>query len=86
MIRDTGMKRKIDNLGRIVIPIEIRKRLNIEKNDELSIYLDRNFIMLRKDTNTCVFCGCEENTNIKFNGNVVCVKCINKMNQLYKDL
>ena len=67
--------RKIDELGRIVIPIEIRKLLNIKERDSLGISLNENGIFIKKEEPCCVFCN--SNTNLKsfFNKNV-CEHCI----------
>ena len=70
----TGIVRKVDELGRIGLPAEIRRILDIEDRDELEIHLDGNSIVLRKYHEGCVFCdgtkGVEE-----FRGKNVCVKC-----------
>ena len=47
-MKSTGIVRKVDELGRIVLPIELRRTLNIEEKDALEIYVDENAIMLKK--------------------------------------
>ncbi len=78
MIKNTGMKRRIDELGRIVIPIEIREKLNINEKDPIEIYVDMDKIVLRKYEPCCIFCG---NTKeiLKYNDKLVCHKCIEKI-------
>ena len=70
--------RKIDELGRIVIPIEIRQILNIKEKDSLAIFLQDDGVFIKKDSPSCVFCG--SNNNLKnFNNQNVCLSCINKL-------
>lgn len=56
-MKATGIVRKVDELGRIVLPIELRRVLNIEIKDPLEIYVDGESIMLKKYTPACIFCG-----------------------------
>ena len=56
-MKATGIVRKVDELGRIVLPIELRRTLNIEIKDPLEIYVDGESIMLKKYQPACVFCG-----------------------------
>ena len=61
-MKSVGTIRKIDELGRIVIPIEIRNKLNINEKDLLEIFIEENSIILKKFEESCVFCGSiEEN-------------------------
>ena len=56
-MKATGIVRKVDELGRIVLPIELRRTLNINIKDPLEIYVDGESIMLKKYQPACVFCG-----------------------------
>ena len=56
-MKSTGIVRKVDELGRVVIPIELRRTLDIEEKDALEIYVDSDRIILRKYEPACVFCG-----------------------------
>ena len=70
--------RKIDELGRIVIPIELRKFLDIKENDSLGISLNNNSILIKKAEPSCVFCN--SNTDLKsFYGKDICKNCINNL-------
>ena len=70
--------RRFDELGRIVIPIEIRKILDIKEKDSLGISLENNFISIKKETPYCVFCN--SNSNLKFfNNKNICTNCIQKL-------
>lgn len=77
-MKSTGIVRKVDDLGRVVLPIELRKILNISARDSLEIFVDGNTIMLRKYEPECVFCG--EARNVKsIKGKNVCIDCINSI-------
>lgn len=67
--------RKIDELGRVVIPMEIRKILDIEEKDSLSISLENNYICIRKDSPYCVFCNSSIEL-ISFYDKHICKKCL----------
>lgn len=56
-MRDTGIVRRIDDLGRIVIPMELRRTLGIKVRDPLAIYVDGDRIILEKHRDACVICG-----------------------------
>ena len=53
-MKATGVVRKVDELGRIVIPIELRRTLNIGEKDLLEIYVDKNHIILKKYEPACI--------------------------------
>ena len=75
-MKSTGIVRKVDELGRIVIPIELRRTLNIEEKDPLEIYVDVEQILLKKYQPACIFCG-EVKEITDFKGKKVCKKCLN---------
>lgn len=80
-MKSTGIVRKVDELGRVVIPIELRRTLHIEEKDALEIYVDSDRIILRKYEPDCVFCGNGDDvTNYK--GKNVCKKCLEAMTNL----
>ncbi|GAW91620.1 AbrB/MazE/SpoVT family DNA-binding domain-containing protein [Calderihabitans maritimus] len=74
MLKSTGIVRKVDELGRVVIPIELRRTLGIEEKDALEIYVDHEKIILKKYEPACVFCGNAENVQ-NFKGKNVCREC-----------
>ena len=74
MMKATGIVRKVDELGRIVLPIELRRTLGIEEKDPLEIYVDQEKIILKKYEPTCVFCGYANNNQL-FHGKNVCREC-----------
>lgn len=71
---DSGIARKIDDLGRIVIPAETRRLFNIREGDQLTIAIEGANIVLRKLENTCVFCGTTDHVS-SFKGKGVCHPC-----------
>jgi len=74
-MKSTGIVRKVDELGRIVLPIELRRTLDIEEKDALEIYVDGNSIILRKYEPSCVFCGDAKNVTT-FRGKNICANCM----------
>lgn len=70
--------RKIDELGRVVIPIEIRKILEIKERDSLGIYLNDTGIFIKKEAPSCVFCSSDKNLR-SFYGKDICEYCIKKL-------
>ena len=79
-MKATGIVRKVDELGRVVIPIELRNKFDIKVKDPIEIFVDSNSIVLKKYEPNCVFCG---NTNnlVSYNEKLVCEKCIEKLNK-----
>ncbi len=76
---NSGIVRGVDRLGRIVLPIELRRKLDIvEERDALEIYIDEDAIMLRKYQPDCVFCGDARNIII-FKGKNVCQHCLGEL-------
>lgn len=76
-MRGTGIVRKIDPLGRIILPIELRKVLNIDIADSLEIYVTDNEIMLKKYQPACIFCN-NAKEMIVFKNKNICKKCISE--------
>lgn len=74
-MKSTGIVRKVDELGRIVLPIELRRTLDIAERDSLEIYVDGSSIVLRKYQPACVFCDDAKDV-ISFKGKNVCQNCI----------
>lgn len=79
-MKSTGVVRKIDEMGRIVIPMEIRKTLGIGDRDSLEIFVDNDTIIFRKYQPSCVFCGDCENIEY-YLGKRVCAKCIERLKE-----
>ena len=80
-MKSTGIVRKLDQLGRIVIPKELRTTFDIKETDPIEIFVDGTDIVLRKYQQSCVFCGEAENL-VEFNGKVVCASSLKKIKKL----
>lgn len=73
-MKSTGIVRKVDDLGRVVIPIELRRTLGISEKDPLEIYVDTDKIILKKYLPACLFCGNAEDL-VDFRGKSICKNC-----------
>ena len=73
-MKATGIIRIVDELGRVVIPIEIRNQFNIVEKDPIEIYVDGSSIVLKKFEPNCIFCGSTKNL-VEFKNKLVCEKC-----------
>ncbi len=82
-MKSTGIIRRVDELGRVVIPIEIRNQFNISEKDPIEIYVSGSSIVLKKFEPNCIFCGNTENL-IEYNDKLICNKCAEKINKLNK--
>ena len=78
-MKSTGIVRNIDELGRIVIPKEMRKKMNISNSDPVEIYVEGDKIILTKYREVCIFCASEEGIT-EFKGKKVCDSCIKELN------
>jgi len=73
-VKATGIVRRVDELGRVVLPSELRRTLGIGEKDALEIYVDGERIVLKKYEPTCIFCGNVEHASY-FRGKLVCAGC-----------
>lgn len=73
-MRATGYVRAVDELGRIVLPIDLRRELEIASKDGVEIYVDGGNVILQKYRPTCVLCSGHEDLG-EFKGKVVCGEC-----------
>ena len=80
-MKSTGIVRKVDELGRIVLPIELRRTMDIAEKDAIEIYVDGASIILRKYEPTCIFCGDAKNV-INCRGKNICPNCLKEMKKL----
>jgi len=79
-MKSTGVVRKIDELGRIVLPSELRRVFGIKEGDELEISVDGERVILEKRQDVCVFCS-SENPALDFRGRSVCGNCAGELGQ-----
>ena len=80
-MKSTGIVRKIDELGRVVLPMELRNKLKIKEKDPMEIYVDGSSIILKKFENTCTFCGSTKNL-ITYKDKLICDKCVQSIQQI----
>ena len=78
-MKSTGIVRKIDDLGRIVLPIEQRRILDIGDRDSLEIFIEDNMLILKKYQPACIFCGNAKDV-MTFKGRNICPNCIHEIN------
>ena len=80
-VKSTGIVRKVDELGRIVLPIELRRTLGIDEKDSLEIYVDGASVILRKYQPSCIFCDDAADV-VSYKGKNVCRNCLEEMEKL----
>ena len=74
-MKSTGMIRRVDELGRVVIPKEIRNKLDIQEKDPLEIYVQEDCIILKKYESNCIFCGNTKDL-VEYKEKLICKKCL----------
>ena len=75
----TGVIRPIDELGRVVLPIELRKSMNIKKKDLLEIFVEGSHIILKRHQDSCILCDSTENL-VEYKNQTICKNCILTLN------
>ncbi len=80
-MKSTGIVRKVDELGRIVLPIELRRTLDIAERDALEIYVDEDRIILKKYLPACLFCGNARDI-VDYKGKNICPDCLKAIKEL----
>ena len=78
MVRRTGVARKVDQLGRVVLPAEVRRHFGIRPGDLIEIAVDSDAILLTKVEDRCVFCGGTASLN-EFASKLVCGECVSRL-------
>ncbi|MGB4218969.1 MAG: AbrB/MazE/SpoVT family DNA-binding domain-containing protein [Bacillota bacterium] len=84
-MKSTGIVRKVDELGRVVLPIELRRTLGIAEKDPMEIYVNGEDVILKKYAPDCVFCGNANDVRQLKNKNV-CADCIREIAETAKEL
>jgi transcriptional pleiotropic regulator of transition state genes len=79
-VKSTGIVRQVDNLGRVVLPVELRRVYDISEKDSLEIYVDDEQIILKKYAPSCIFCNNAKDT-ITFKGKIVCNECAKQLRE-----
>jgi len=77
-VKSTGIVRKVDELGRVVLPIELRRTLDIAEKDALEIYVDGATIILRKYEPACIFCDSAKDITV-YKGKNICNDCLSQL-------
>jgi transcriptional pleiotropic regulator of transition state genes len=77
-MKSTGIVRKVDELGRVVLPIELRRTLDIAEKDALEIYVDGATIILKKYEPACIFCGDAKDVMV-YKGKNICPNCMKEL-------
>ena len=80
-MKSTGIVRKVDELGRIVLPIEMRRTLDIAEKDALVIYVEGSSVILKKYKPSCIFCDTSKDVS-EFKGKNICPKCLKDLKSL----
>lgn len=80
-MKATSIVRKVDELGRIVLPIELRRTLDIAEKDALEIFVDGSNIILKKYQPACVFCGDAKDVKT-FKGKSICPNCLRELTRV----
>jgi transcriptional pleiotropic regulator of transition state genes len=79
-MKSTGIVRKIDDLGRVVIPKELRKTMDLDSKDSLEIYVENDSIIFSKYESGCIFCNELSNT-FEYEGKTICKSCLEDMGE-----
>lgn len=83
MMKDIGIVRRFDLAGRITLPMELRKRLNLSMGDPIEIFTEDDAIILRKYQNKCILCDepVDYNNYSNVNGKPICKNCLENLKQ-----
>lgn len=77
-MKSTGIVRKVDELGRVVLPIELRRTMEIAEKDPIEIFVDGATIILKKYEPACIFCGDARDVSV-YKGKNICLACMNEL-------
>lgn len=80
-MKSTGVVRQLDNLGRVVLPIELRRTMDISVKDPLEVFVDGDDIILRKYQPGCIFCGGNEDLRA-YRNKYVCPACMEALHSI----
>ncbi len=77
-MKSTGMVRQLDTLGRIVIPVELRRTMNLSLKDTLEIFVEGDQIVLKKYHPACIFCN-DARDVVSYKGKLICKRCLDEL-------
>lgn len=83
-MKSTGIVRRVDELGRVVIPIELRNKFEIAEKDPIEIYVDGSNIILKKFEPNCIFCGNSKKLS-EYKEKLICDKCLSKLAEIKEE-
>lgn len=83
-MKSTGIVRRIDELGRVVLPAELRRTMDMKEREELEIFVDGNSIVLRKYRPSCLFCDNLRDV-VRFKGKNICSRCLRQLRETPED-
>ncbi len=79
-MKSTGIVRKVDNLGRVVLPVEIRRTMDIDLKDPIEVFVDGQTIILKKYEPECIFCGNAKDVQV-YKGKNICSECLKELRE-----
>lgn len=82
-LKNTGIVRRVDEFGRISLPVEMRKNMGLEEKSPVEFFVDGNTIVIKKYCPSCVFCG-ESEAVVEYLGKLVCANCIKTLSEIKK--
>ena len=74
-MKTTGLVRNLDEMGRLVLPKELRRKLGLQEREPVEFFIDGQQIVIKKHQKTCVFCGADDNL-LQFKEKTVCESCV----------
>ena len=77
-MKSLGIVRKVDELGRIVLPIETRKRLDLGPKDPVEIFVEKDRVVLKKYEPSCIFCGDVDDV-VLYKDKRICHNCLEEL-------
>lgn len=77
-MKETGISRALDSLGRVVIPVELRRQFDISENEKIEFFIEDDKIIMKKVINSCVFCN-DTNDLVRFKDKYICRSCLNSL-------
>lgn len=80
-MKETGISRALDSLGRVVIPVELRRQFDISENEKIEFYIEDDKIIMKKVIKSCVFCN-DTNDLVFFRDKHICPSCLNSLKKL----
>jgi len=80
-MKSTGIVRRLDNLGRVVIPKELRTSLDMLEYANVEIFTEGEYVIIGKFHHKCIMCGNEENLT-DFNNKRICLDCANQLGKI----